>query len=72
MMTPPRTDMARPSRLTPPFVPGGQGRKVVIKMGDREERMPSSDARVSPRQVAKWLFDDDCRLSGKKPSVAAQ
>jgi hypothetical protein len=30
-----------PQTETPPFVPRGQGRSVVIRIGGREERMPS-------------------------------
>ena len=39
-----------------PFVPGGTGLRVVIKIGLDFDRMPSSDASVSPRQQAKCLF----------------
>lgn len=30
-----------PQAEMPPFVPRGQGRSVVIRIGGREERMPS-------------------------------
>ena len=39
----------------PPFVPGGTGFRVVMRMGGERERMPSSDASVSPKQQAKCL-----------------
>ena len=38
-----------------PFVPGGTLFRVVISLGGDFERIPSSEARVSPRQHAKWL-----------------
>ena len=45
----PRTDMA-------PFVPGGTRLKVVMSRGGDFERIPSSDASVSPMQHASCLF----------------
>jgi hypothetical protein len=53
MIAPPATDAPRPKRETPPFVPGGTVLPDRMKMGGEEERMPSSDARVSARQVEK-------------------
>lgn len=51
----PPNKLARvPPSETPPFVPGGTDLSVVIRTGGWEERMPSSEARVSPRQQAKW------------------
>ena len=44
---PPAAEAARPTGLTPPFVPGGTVAKVVISLGGLFERMPSSDAQVS-------------------------
>lgn len=40
---------------TPPLVPGGTVLSVVMRMGGVVERIPSSDAKVSPRQQAKCL-----------------
>ena len=56
MNSPPPTDAKVPVGDSPPFVPGGTGLSVVIRMGGERERMPSSDARVSPRQHAKCLY----------------
>jgi hypothetical protein len=47
---PPAIETAVPSNDIPPFVPGGTVFKVVMSMGLDFERMPSSEARVSPRQ----------------------
>lgn len=47
--TVPRTDMA-------PFVPGGTRLKVVMSRGGDFERIPSSDASVSPMQHASCLL----------------
>ena len=55
MIRPPPMEARVPPRDTAPFVPGGTGLSVVIKIGGVGERMPSSEARVSPRQHAKWL-----------------
>jgi len=52
---PPAIEAAVPARDIAPFVPGGTGLRVVIKSGLDFDRMPSSDARVSPRQQAKCL-----------------
>jgi hypothetical protein len=57
-MDKPPNKLARvPPKETPPFVPGGTDFSVVIRTGGWEERMPSSEARVSPRQQAKWLVE---------------
>ena len=45
----PRTDTA-------PLVPGGTPLKVVMSRGGDFERIPSSDASVSPRQHASCLL----------------
>lgn len=55
MTAPPANDAPSPKRETPPFVPGGTVLPDRMKKGGEEERMPSSDARVSARQVEKWL-----------------
>ena len=52
---PPMRDAAVPRTDKPPFVPGGTGLNVVIKMGGDLDNMPSSDAKVSPKQQEKWL-----------------
>jgi len=55
MNKPPNKLASVPPSETPPFVPGGTVLNVVTSTGGCEERMPSSEARVSPRQQAKWL-----------------
>lgn len=55
MTDPPARDARVPSIDKPPLVPGGTGLSVVIKMGGDLDNMPSSDARVSPKQQEKWL-----------------
>lgn len=55
MASPPPSDASVPTSDMPPFVPGGTGLSVVMRMGGVRERMPSSEASVSPRQHAKWL-----------------
>jgi hypothetical protein len=55
MIPPPATEAPSPSEETPPFVPGGTVLPERMKNGGEAERMPSSEARVSARQVAKWL-----------------
>lgn len=55
MIRPPPREASVPIRESPPFVPGGTGFSVVMRIGGERERMPSSDARVSPRQHAKCL-----------------
>ncbi len=57
IITPPATDASVPRADTPPFVPGGTLLQVVIKKGADLERMPNSDAIVSPRQQAKCLIE---------------
>lgn len=59
MMMPPAAEAAVPVRETPPFVPGGTTLNVVISRGGVFERIPSSEASVSPRQHAKWLFGNN-------------
>jgi hypothetical protein len=55
MTKPPARDATVPRMDMPPLVPGGTRLSVVIKMGDDLDNMPSSDARVSPKQQEKWL-----------------
>lgn len=55
MTNPPNRDAAVPRTDKPPLVPGGTGLNVVIKMGGDLDNMPNSDAKVSPKQQAKWL-----------------
>lgn len=55
MMRPPISEAKVPVLERPPLVPGGTTLRVVIRMGGERDRMPSSDARVSPRQHAKCL-----------------
>ena len=55
MTNPPIRDAMVPRTDKPPFVPGGTGLNVVIKMGGDLDNMPNSDAKVSPKQQAKWL-----------------
>ena len=52
---PPMIEAIVPIKDIAPFVPGGTGLRVVIKIGLCFDRMPSSDARVSPRQQPKCL-----------------
>lgn len=53
MTTPPDRDARVPTSDTPPFVPGGTREKVVMRIGGDLDRIPSSEASVSPRQHAK-------------------
>lgn len=53
---PPIAETSKPKGETPPLVPGGTRLKVVMSIGGVLERMPSSEASVSPRQHAKCLF----------------
>lgn len=55
MTTPPTRDANVPIADMPPFVPGGTGLNVVISLGGDLDRIPSSEARVSPKQQPKWL-----------------
>jgi len=57
MTNPPARDATVPRTDKPPLVPGGTGLSVVIKMGGDLDNMPSSDARVSPKQQEKWPRD---------------
>ena len=52
---PPIRDATVPRTDIPPLVPGGTGLNEVIKMGGDLDNMPSSDAKVSPKQQEKWL-----------------
>lgn len=55
IINPPAREASVPTRDMPPLVPGGTGFKVVMRIGGDVDRMPSSDASVSPRQHAKCL-----------------
>ena len=48
--SPPIIDHTLPSSVIAPFVPRGTGRSVVINRGCDRDRIPNSDASVSPRQ----------------------
>ena len=52
---PPANEERVPMVDIPPFVPGGTGFRVVMRMGGERDKMPSSEASVSPRQQAKCL-----------------
>lgn len=51
---PPIIETAVPNKDTPPLVPGGTVFSVVIRIGRDLDRIPSSEARVSPRQHPNW------------------
>lgn len=53
MIIPPAKEASVPVRDTPPFVPGGTTLNVVMRRGGFFDRIPSSEASVSPRQQAK-------------------
>lgn len=53
IITPPETEAKVPRVDTPPFVPGGTRLNVVMRMGGDLERIPTSEASVSPKQHAK-------------------
>lgn len=55
MITPPARDARVPARDIAPLVPGGTLANVVIKRGGDLDKIPSSDAIVSPKQHAKCL-----------------
>ena len=55
MSRPPPRDDKVPTTDMPPFVPGGTGLREVMRIGRERERIPSSEASVSPRQHAKCL-----------------
>jgi hypothetical protein len=61
-MNPPRTETARPRYETPPLVPLGTDWNVRMWNGREGDRIPSSDASVSARQVEKCL---SVRISSK-------
>ena len=54
-MHPPMPDAIVPPTEIPPFVPAGTVFRVVMRTGGDLERMPNSEASVSPRQQANWL-----------------
>lgn len=54
-MQPPMADAIVPPTEIPPFVPAGTVLKVVMRTGGELDRMPNSEASVSPRQQANWL-----------------
>ncbi len=55
MSSPPAREDTVPITDMAPFVPGGTGLRVVMRIGRERERIPSSDASVSPKQHAKCL-----------------
>jgi hypothetical protein len=55
IMTPPPKLAIVPTTLIAPFVPGGTVSSVVINLGSEFDKIPSSEASVSPRQQAKCL-----------------
>lgn len=57
MKVPPNKLASVPKTDRAPLVPGGTGLKVVIRRGGDDERIPSSEASVSPRQQAKCLIN---------------
>jgi len=57
IMNPPARDATVPRTDKPPLVPGGTGLNVVIKIGGDLDNTPNSDAKVSPKQQAKWPRD---------------
>ena len=54
-MHPPIPDAIVPPTEIAPFVPAGTVLRVVMRIGGVLERMPNSEASVSPRQHANWL-----------------
>ena len=48
----PSAPASRPVSVTPPFVPGGTVRSVVISLGWDLDRMPSSEEKVSAATAA--------------------
>lgn len=64
MMKPPKTPQSRPAIVTPPFVPLGTRRQGwVIRKGGVEDKMPSSELRVSDAAAAYDLFTCDTFIS---------
>ena len=55
MTAPPRKETTVPTRDMAPFVPGGTGFNFVTRIGRVGDKIPSSEASVSPRQQAKCL-----------------
>ena len=62
---PPARDDRVPMVDIPPLVPGGTGFRVVIRIGGDLDKMPSSEASVSPRQHAKCLTDNKLCLNAQ-------
>ena len=54
-IAPPKTDASVPPNDIAPFVPGGTRLKVVISLGCERDKIPSSDASVSPKQHENCL-----------------
>jgi hypothetical protein len=50
MAAPAAAEAAVPSNVMAPFVPGGTRRPVVRRRGWEEDRMPISEAEVSPKK----------------------
>ena len=67
MMAPPARPARRPVGVTPPFVPGGTGWRVVMRTGGEGERMPSSEERVSAHTAAYWAMIPERRRSFPMP-----
>ncbi len=59
IVIPPTADTNSPSGVTAPFVPGGTFCMERMRIGRVVERIPSSDARVSAKFVASWLFEGE-------------
>lgn len=64
MIIPPANEASVPPTETPPFVPGGTTFPVVMSRGGEDDNMPSSEARVSPKQQAKCL-EGHCEQAGE-------
>jgi hypothetical protein len=64
IIIPPMAEAAVPSTDMPPLVPGGTRFHVVMRIGGVFERIPSSEARVSPKQQLKCLQKVE-ELNGK-------
>jgi hypothetical protein len=59
---PPTTEATVPPIDIPPFVPAGTFLNVVMSLGCDRERIPSSDARVSPKQHEKCLYHNQLKV----------
>ena len=55
MIAPPESEASVPTKEIPPLVPGGTRANVVMRIGGDFDKIPSSEASVSPRQHAKCL-----------------